>query len=390
MKKKYLALIPVVLVSVLIAFFATIQVTRENYTPTATSKPGETIKPEYIEVTDVLNRLVRVQKYPSKIVAIGPGALRLVIYLDALNLLAGVEEVEVTWNPLGRDYAMAYGDYLKKLPIIGPGGPRSTPDPEKIRSVKPDLVIMSSIYAQLYDPDRLSREVNAPVIVVDYGEAGYLDVNGVKSALILLGKVLNREERARELCTYIDSIVDDLANRTRNIANKPSVYVGAVSYKGSQPFTSSQVRFPPLVLLNTSSIVDNASSKAGFISVDFEYILSAQPLYIFIDLNNLNVVLDEFNKDKAKFCALTAFKEQRIYSILPFNYYYTNVATALADAYYMGKVLYPDQFIDVDPIRKADEIFKVFLGKELYHLFLEGYRVGFDNLSNMFTCSTGV
>jgi len=125
------------------------------------------------------------------------------------------------------------------------------------------------------------------VIVIDYGEAGYLDVNGVKSALILLGKVLDREERARELCTYIDSVVDDLANRTRNIANKPSVYVGAVSYKGSQPFTSSQVRFPPLVLLNTSSIVDNASSKAGFISVDFEYILSAQPLYIFIDLNNL-------------------------------------------------------------------------------------------------------
>jgi len=47
MKKKYLALIPVVLVSVLIAFFATIQVTRENYAPTATSKPGETVKPEY-------------------------------------------------------------------------------------------------------------------------------------------------------------------------------------------------------------------------------------------------------------------------------------------------------------------------------------------------------
>lgn len=391
MKRKHLALAFIVLALALTTLFAVIKTSKEDLTsPATTSKPESTVSTEYIELVDTLNRAVKIQRYPDRVVAVGPGSLRLIAYLDALDMLIGVEEVELTWSPLGRDYAMAHGDYLKKLPVIGPGGPRSAPDPERIRSAKPDLVVMSSIYAQLYDPDRLSREVGAPVIVVDYGEAGYLDVSSLKNALILLGKALNREKRALELCAYIDSIVEDIATRIKDIINKPSVYVGAVSYKGSQPFTSSQARFPPLLLLNTPSIIDNSSAKAGFVSVDFEYILSAQPDYIFIDLNNLNIVLDEFNKDKAKFCALKAFKEHRVYSILPFNYYYTNVATALIDAYYMGKILYPDKFADVDPVIKADEVFRVFLGRELYHYFIEGYGVGFDNLSNIFACNTGV
>ncbi|MEM4661008.1 MAG: ABC transporter substrate-binding protein, partial [Thermosphaera sp.] len=185
---------------------------------------------------------------------------------------------------------------------------------------------------------------------------------------------------------FIDSVIRDLDARTRNITTKPSVYVGAISYKGAQPFTSSQARFPPLVLLNTNSIVDNLTSTVGYVSVDFEYILSAQPNYIFIDINNFNIVKDEFNRDKDKFCALMAFKERRVYSVLPFNYYHTNIATSLADAYFIGKILYPGNFEDVDPVAKANEIFKKFLGKELYLLFEEGYGVGFANLSSELAC----
>ena len=132
--------------------------------------PGE----DYITITDFANRTVKVPRGIKRIVAIDPGTLRLVAYLNAVDMVVGVEEIERR-STLGRDYAMAYGDVFKNLPVIGPGGPRSAPDPERIRSVKPDLVIMSRIYVSLYDPDRLSEEVGAPVIVVDYGVAGYLD-----------------------------------------------------------------------------------------------------------------------------------------------------------------------------------------------------------------------
>lgn len=341
----------------------------------------------YIVVEDLAGRFVKVPANVRRIVAIGPGTLRLVAYLNALDFVVGVEEAEHKWTTTGRDYAMAYGDKLKNLTIIGPGGPRQAPDPEKIRAVKPDLVIMSSAYVQLYNPDKLAEEINASVIVVDYGEAGYLDLEQFKKVLRLLGKILDRETRAEELSVFIDKIVADLKKRTENIESSPSVYVGAVSYKGRQPFTSSQAKFPPLTLINTSSIADKVSNKPGFVPLDFEYILSMQPEIIFIDLNNLDVVIEDYSKDIAKYCSLKAFREGKIYSILPFNYYHTNVATALADAYYMGKIIYPDKFVDVDPEAKANEIFKMFLGRELYSDFVKGFDRGFSSLSDIFKCS---
>jgi len=143
---------------------------------------------------------------------------------------------------------------------------------------------------------------------------------------------------------------------------------------------------PPLVLLNTSSIVDGLKPEGGYIQVDFEYLLEKQPDYIFIDENNLRVVLDDFSKNREQYCSLKAFREGRVYGVLPFNWYHTNIATALADAYFIGKVLYPEAFADVDPVQKANEIFEVFVGKPLYQGFVDGGYQGFVNLSDVFKC----
>ena len=40
--------------------------------------------------------------------------------------------------------------------------------------------------------------------------------------------------------------------------------------------------------------------------------------------------------------------------------------TPLANAYYMGSVVYPDAFDDIDPKEKADEIYTKFLGSPLF------------------------
>jgi iron complex transport system substrate-binding protein len=342
--------------------------------------------PSYIIVTDVTNRTVEIPANLSRVVAIGPGALRLVVYLNATDLLVGVEEVEVTRDPTGRDYGMAQYNILKNLPIVGPGGPNNPPDLEKLRAVKPQLIIMSGTYAQLYPPDRLAEEVNASVLVIDYGTAGYLDVEALKNALLILGKALGREGRAKSLINYIDQIVSDLNNRTRGIDPRPKVYVGAISYKGGQPFTSTQARFAPLQLLNTPSIIDSVAGKAGYMSIDFEYLVQQQPDFVFIDENNLNIVLSDYSKDPSRYCSLNAFRAGRVYGVLPFNYYHTSIATALANAYFIGKVLYPDRFVDVDPVVRADEIFTMFVGKPIYQGFINGGYKGFVNLSELFPC----
>jgi iron complex transport system substrate-binding protein len=51
---------------------------------------------------------------------------------------------------------------------------------------------------------------------------------------------------------------------------------------------------------------------------------------------------------------------------MPYNWYANNYDTVLADAYYVGKILYPEQFADVDPAAKANEIYTMLDGKPVY------------------------
>ncbi|MEM1981254.1 MAG: ABC transporter substrate-binding protein [Candidatus Hadarchaeales archaeon] len=364
--------IPVVLVGAL----ALILLSSAVFLLISPAEKKETVGPVVIQ--DLLGREVVIPENLSRVVAAGPGALRLLCYLDATDLLVGVEEAEKNWGFTGRDYAMAYGQRFENLPVIGPGGPGRPPSPELLLAVQPQLILLSPTYASMYDPDRLQNETGAVVMVTGYGATG-VALEALENMISTLGRALRREERAKELVDFIEGLRRDLDLRTAGLENRPSVYVGAISYKGPQPFTTTQSPYPPLQLLNTPSIADNATSGEPP-TVDFEFILQKDPNFVFIDQNNLNTVLQDFNKDPAKYRHLSAFREGRVYGLLPYNYYATNFSVALANAYYLGKILYPDRFADVDPVKKADEIFRTFVGKPLYSAYENAYG-GFRNLS---------
>ncbi|MEG3068269.1 MAG: hypothetical protein RQM95_08665 [Syntrophaceticus schinkii] len=84
---------------------------------TDTDKKGA----QTIKITDLSGREVEIKAPAKKIVAIGPGALRLVCYVNGADKVIGVEELEKK-SPTGRPYFMA-NSQLKDLPTIGPGGP---------------------------------------------------------------------------------------------------------------------------------------------------------------------------------------------------------------------------------------------------------------------------
>jgi len=79
---------------------------------------------------------------------------------------------------------------------------------------------------------------------------------------------------------------------------------------------------------------------------------------------------------------LSAAKNGRVYGVLPYNFYNVNYETVLADAYFIGKTLYPERFEDVDPVRKANEIFAFFIGKPNFGDLNGQYRnIGFTQIS---------
>lgn len=319
--------------------------------------PGKT------RITDLVGREVEVKVPAERIVAIGPGALRLVCYAQGADRVVGVENVEKQW-PTGRPYILANPD-LKDLPPVGPGGPNSAPDAEKLVSAKPD-VIFAAYLVDKAKADDLQAKTNVPVVVVSYGKLATFDEDVYRS-LALIGKIIGNEKRARDVVDYLMACQKDLNDRTKGIPEdeKPKVYVGALGAKGSHGIESTQGKYPPFVAINAKNVVDE-TGKEGSIFIDKEKLLAWDPDIIFIDAGGYTLVLDDYKKNPQFYRSLTAVKKGEVYSQIPYNFYTTNIDTAVADAYYAGKVVFPAKFEDIDPAKKADEIYRFLLGEPLY------------------------
>lgn len=324
-----------------------------------------------ISVTDVLGRMVEVDKEAKRIIAIGPGALRLCCYFNNISIIAGVEQIERDVST-GKSYLMAYPE-LANLPIVGQGGPNNSPDAEKILTVAPDL-IFSTYTSDKATADKLQSKIGIPVVAIGYGDTATFDPK-LYTSLKLIGKTTGMEQKATEIIEYMESCKNDLYMRTEDISDdeKPSVYVGGLGMKGTHGIESTQAKYSLFSAVHAKNVVDD-TGKTGTFMIDKEKLIEWNPDKIFIDLSGFKLIQQDYNKNPVYYNTLSAYKRGEVYSLLPYNFYSTNIDTAIADAYYIGKVLYPEKFEDIDPVEKADDIYKTLLNKELYSQMTEVYR----------------
>lgn len=325
-------------------------------------KAGKTIK-----IVDMLGRTVELPRNVEKVVAIEAGALRLLVYLECTDKIIGVEDIEKNG---GNPYNFAHPE-LANLPTIGPihGG-----DAELIVAQKPDVVFWT--YTTIDDADGVQKKTTIPIVALDYGD---LDDNRdiFYENLKLIGKVMDRKDRAEELIWYIENTIKDLNDRTRDIPNdqKQKVYVGGISSRGTHGILSTEPQYSPFEYVHVNNVASELGMEHAF--VDKEKLIEWNPDIIFVDEGGYSLVTDEL-KDEA-YASIEAVKSGELYGVLPYNFYATNFATVLADAYYIAKVLFPDKFTDVDPEKKADEIYKNFLGKGVHQNMKDAYG-GFKKL----------
>jgi iron complex transport system substrate-binding protein len=101
--------------------------------------------------------------------------------------------------------------------------------------------------------------------------------------------------------------------------------------------------------------------------------LSVNPDVIFIDAGGLTLVSEDYRKKPEFYNALKAFQTRRVVILHPFNFYTTNIDTALTDAWVVGKILYPDRFKDIDLEKKANEIYTFFVGRPVYEQMKQAF-----------------
>ncbi len=319
-----------------------------------------------MEITDMVGRKLTFREVPKRILCLGPGALRLIVYLDAASLVCGIEEMETTMGTVSRPYLLAHPELLN-LPICGPGGPASInkkPDMERILSTGPDAIFVTYMDAALADATQ--KTLGIPVFVLNYGAFATFDTI-VYDTLRTAGRVLNRSARAETVVAAIEGMRSDLHRRTAHLSEKPGVYVGGIGYRGAFGIESTEKRYIPFDWVHARNLAETLESKIGsHVFIDKEILLRLDPEFLFLDGGGAALIQEDARKHPDFYAALGAFRKGRVYWLLPFNSYATNVDTALADAYAIGKILYPQAFEDVDPERKADEIYTLLVGKPVY------------------------
>ena len=323
-------------------------------------------------VTDMSGRQVTLPKDIERVIGISSGTLRLILYVGGRSKVVGVEDIEKA-NPETRPYWIANSE-LNRLPSIGPGGPNTInkePDLEKVLSVNPDVVFIS--YMEKAKADALQKKIGIPIIVLTYGPLGAFNER-VYDSIRLVGRILNKQRRASDVIDFIEDSRKDLNFRVRGFPEdqKPMVYVGGISFKGSHGIESSETVYAPFEWVKARNIAISEGRK-GQLFVDKEKILAWDPDIIFIDSGGNELVRQDYIKKYSFYTGLKAIKSRRTYILHSFNWYMTNLGTVIADAYTVGKILYPERFNDVELAKKADQIYDFFVGKPVYKEIAKNY-----------------
>ncbi len=329
-------------------------------------QPGKT--PEggkTVTVVDMMDRTVTSPADPGRIIGVGAGALRMIVYLQEEDRVVGVDIREqdangtVSGMPSGidRPYNIAHPELASRPFIGGSGG-----DPELVALQKPDVVFLTFVTGK--DADALQEKSRVPVVSLITGDLGK-NRQVFYSSLRTMARVLGKEQRAEDVIGYINATLADLQERTAGIppGEKVSVYVGGIAFNGAHGLLSTDPSYAPLAMVNGNNVAAGAGT-GGQIMIDKEKLLSWNPDVIFIDEASYSLVAEDL-KDPV-YQSLDAVREGRVYGVMPYNWYANNYDTVLADAYFIGKVLYPTQFEDVDPEQKADEIYTRLDGKPVY------------------------
>lgn len=305
--------------------------------------------------TDSMGREVEIEK-SQKIVAIGPGSLRLLVYMGLQEKIIGVEKRELDFDTKAPYRAALNKEQISKLPIIGQGGPNAMPNLESLITLKPDIIFSSFLSREQIDA--LTQKTSIPVVALSYG-ATYggkeEKLEAIKNSLKLIGKITDSNKKSEELITFMEKEEQALAKI--DLESK-KLYIAGIGYKGAQGITSTESDYPPFALLGLQNSV--MGDKKGHAFIQEESILATNPDVIFLDSLGKKIIEEELLKKESFYSKLHAFEKKELYWLYPYNFYNTNVENIYINSWIIAAHL----GAKVDIESKKSEILELFLGRE--------------------------
>ncbi|HJJ71142.1 MAG TPA: ABC transporter substrate-binding protein [Methanocorpusculum sp.] len=340
-----------------------------------TDSPGDS--EGMVTITDAFGRDVTIPENPEKIAVVGSGSMRYFVYLGIdLDDVCAVDYQDSKLNIQTvnvRPYALANPEILE-IPEVGAA--KGVVDNEKLLMSGAEILFMGGASSSNTEVANEIQEKTGIPVVMFYTGNYVTDSEKIQDTLLMLGEILNKEQRAKDLIAYFDAVEADLKKRVAGLSAEETVYVGGVSYNGVHGLDGTDPTYYPFAALNIKNAAAEVTSvsQTGYAQISKEKLLEWDPEIIFVDLNTMEAAggggIYELQNDPA-YKGLSAVKSGKVFAVNPHTSMGTNHETSMANAYYIGTILYPEQFSDIDPAKKADEIYTFVDGAPVYEQLKE-------------------
>lgn len=326
-------------------------------TPTTVETVGS------VNVTDMANRTVEIPATVNKAVATSP-PMTTIMYMLAPDKLSAVN---FQWTEEEMEFVPTqYQNY----PVVGGWFGSQQGNYEEFIASEPNLIVesidegMGSDLSEI--EERQEKFGSIPVVAVEDNT----DVTKMGESILFMGTILGEEDKAQSLVDFNNRYLDIVQQKAASIPDdqRKTVYY-AQGNDGLQTDPSGSAHAQLINLCGGINVADTEFSNSSTTQVSIEQVLNWNPdVIITTDPDFYNKVFDDSNWQNVK-----AVQDGEVYLSpqSPFKWFDRPPgANVIIGVPWTAKILYPDQFSEIDMINATQEFYS-----EFYHVDLSQDQV---------------
>ncbi|HEY93081.1 MAG TPA: ABC transporter substrate-binding protein [Dehalococcoidia bacterium] len=222
----------------------------------ACAPPDEDEVPSPIEVTDQLGRVVKLEKFPERIISLAPGNTEILFALGLGDKVVGVT-----------DFCNYPTEAQEKLKIGG----FSTPNIEEVVALSPELILATERHEASIIPALEGKGL--AVFALDPKT-----LDEILEAVTLVGDITGNEEVASQLVTEMSNRIKAVTDKTDNLPEAQRLRVLYICWHDPLKTAGGDTHHEELIV--KAGGINIAHDLTGFPMINLETVIDANPQVI--------------------------------------------------------------------------------------------------------------
>ena len=268
------------------------------------------------------NNIVIQNKKIEKIISLSPGVTDILIDLNEAHKIIAAD----TFSK----------DILEKNNInVSNVFDMLNPDAEKIISLDSDIIFINNLTA-FYTKNSLLSLSNPTIITITNSET----LKGIEDDIYFLGKVLNADDRAKEVVSNMRTKIKEIKDIGDTITNKKTVYFEISALPNLYSFGSNVYLDDIINIIGAKNIFSNRNE---WISISEEDVVYLNPDIIFTSVDYVDNPVAEIT-NRAAWRDINAVKTSKVFFVEGTSLPTHNIVSSII---LMAKYIYPEEYKDI-------------------------------------------